>query len=350
MEKKPKLSFKKLIRSFLLMIVGLVALTILLSLAFSGFKWFSSWEDLFNRTIYGFVVGFFFGIGNWAIGVFTGRLLNWRRKLVRSNLIALLTFIFYGIIVSIIVPYYFGTYIWKLTGDNLKYAIIENAFINIAIDLVVISVYYSFYLVYYWNKALERYEDLKRENINAKYNALKNQVNPHFLFNSLNTLTGVVEQDQQLAVKYIKKLSDIYRYVLEQQNKELIQISKELEFLNDFIYLSEIRHGEGLKTEISIGSADKYIVPLGIQLLVENAIKHNIISDDQPLSIQISEEDGYLVVKNNLQKKNSIKNKEPQGIENLINRYEYISDKPVQVEESANEFVVKIPIIDQPEL
>jgi LytS/YehU family sensor histidine kinase len=207
--------------------------------------------------------------------------------------------------------------------------------------------YYSKYLVRYYAQSLRSEEELKRENLVARYEALKNQVNTHFLFNSLNTLSGVVEQNPEKAVEYIKKLSDIYRYVLDQRDKELVHIEEELKFVADYIHLAKIRHGNGLELKQRITAGHNwYIAPLGLQILVENAIKHNIISDDMPLVIEIENSSEYLTVKNNSQKKSTVVKSNSIGLENLKNRYTLLSDKPVQIIDGDNYFMVKLPIIE----
>lgn len=331
------------------MIVGVFLLSALLSLLFSGFTWFSSFENLIHRTAYGSTLGIFYGAGNWIIGTYTGTRLNWRENLTRATLISLLSFIIWGIVVSIATPYYFAKYVWQLSGDSFRYSVLLNAFIGISVDMIIISIYYSLYLVYYWKKSIEGYEQLKRDSITAQYNALKNQVNPHFLFNSLNTLSGIVEKDQKNAVLFIKKLSGIYRYVLEQHSKELVKIEEELNFISDYIFLLKIRHGEGLRFINSVSPDPYYIVPLGLQLIIENCIKHNIISDDMPLEIRLQKEENYLVIRNNLQRKTSILNKDSQGLDNLKNRYSYLTDMPLLISENESEFVVKIPVINSPQ-
>ena len=208
--------------------------------------------------------------------------------------------------------------------------------------------YYSTFIANNWIKAIENNEELKRENLLAKYEALKNQVNPHFLFNSLNTLSGVVEQKPELATNFIKKLSDIYRYVLEQNDKELVSLQDEMKFVEDYIFLSRMRFGKAL-IFISDLPADNtiQIVPLGLQMLVENAIKHNIIADDMPLKIEIGIEGDFVVVRNNIQKKKTIiSDKNPLGLDNLKKRYTYFSGLSVEVIESESEFIVKLPIIE----
>jgi LytS/YehU family sensor histidine kinase len=247
------------------------------------------------------------------------------------------------------VPYIFDRFVWEeMTGKDLIYDVSAKALITIVLDLIVIYFYYSTYITNHWIKSIEKNEELKRENLLAKYEALKNQVNPHFLFNSLNTLSGVVEQKPELATDFIKKLSDIYRYVLEQNDKELVSIKDEVKFVEDYIFLTKMRFGKGLIFNSNLtNSPNLQLVPLGLQMLVENAIKHNIISDDMPLKIEMVVEKGFVVVRNNIQKKKTIiSDKKPFGLENLKKRYEYLSGTSVQVFESDGKFIVKLPIIE----
>lgn len=337
-----------------LVYIGIISTIILIPTAigfiFSGKEIFSSWGRYLNSIYWGASYGLVYWLGNWGIGVLTGTKLNWKRNPHRANVIALLMFIFYGIFASIAVPYVILKYIYGYNGEALARNIPMNAFIGFTVDMIVISIYYSRYLVHYWKKYIEKSEALERESLVAKYEALKSQVNPHFLFNSLNTLTGVVEDDKEKAVLFIKKLSDIYRYVLEQKDKELTDIQDELDFVENYIYLAKLRHGDGLNYNISIHSFDKQILPLGLQILVENCIHHNIIEDDQPLRINIYEEDEYLIVKNNQQKKKTIlANNNGIGLENLKNRYSYLTDRRVVIDDSEAEFTVKIPLIENPE-
>ena len=337
------------VNAVLVIVAGLLTLIIVptvVSYIFSGPDVFSSLPVYIKHIGYGFTIGLLFWIGNWAIGTVTGKRLDWAKKLKTSNLISLLSLIFYGILVSILFPYVVHRYVFHQTGQNLRYTVAYNAFLALSVDLIVISIYYSRYLVFYWKMSIKKYEEVKREHLVAKYEALKNQVNPHFLFNSLNTLSGIVEKDQETAVHFIKKLSDIYRYVLEQRDKELVVLGEEINFVEDYIYLAKMRHGEGLRISIDISSRQKYVLPLGIQILVENSIKHNIVSDNMPLNISIKEEGAYIVVKNNLQRKKVVQPKNAIGLENLKKRYEYLTDKPVEILESEDNFMVMVPIID----
>ena len=328
-------------------IIFIVGSSTLIAYFFNGPKLFSSFFYYLKYSSYGFAYGFSFWLGHSAIGRFTAKKLDWTKNPKKANIISLLMYIVFGFIVCSILPYLFSRYMLELTGQELKITVVTMALMIFSLDMIVISLFYSTYLTKYWKKSIEANEELKRENLLAKYEVLKNKVNPHFLFNSLNTLSGVVEQKPELATDFIKKLSDIYRYVLEQSDKELVSINNEMKFVEDYIFLSKMRFGEALKFNLNLPANNTIqIVPLGIQMLVENAIKHNIISDDMPLKIEIGVEDSVIFVRNNIQKKKTIiSTKEPLGLGNLKNRYEYLSDSSMEVIESDKEFIVKLPII-----
>jgi two-component sensor histidine kinase len=313
---------------------------------FKGPKIFSSFSYYITYTSIGYAYGIAFGVGNRLIGKYTEKL-DWAKNPKRANLISFLLLIGYGIIVSIMVPYTIDRFLWGMKGKDVFYDVSAKAFITIVLDLIVTYFYYSTYITNHWIKSIEKNEELKRENLLAKYEALKNQVNPHFLFNNLNTLSGMVEQKHELATDFIKKLSDIYRYVLEQNEKELVSINEEMKFVEDYIFLSKMRFGEALMFNSHLPANNNIqIAPLGLQMLVENAIKHNIISDDMPLKIEISMEEGFIMVRNNTQKKKTvISNNEPLGLDNLKKRYAYLSDSSMEIIKSDGEFIVKLPII-----
>jgi hypothetical protein len=314
---------------------------------FKGPKIFSSFSYYITYTSIGYAYGIAFGVGNRLIGKYTEKL-DWTKNPKRANLISFLSFIGYGIIMSITIPYTIDRFLWGMSGKDVFYDVSAKAFITIVADLIVFYFYYSTYLANHWIMSIEKNEELKRENLLARYEALKNQVNPHFLFNSLNTLSGLVEQKPEYATDFIKKLSDIYRYVLEQNDKELVPINDELKFVEDYVFLLQMRFGKGLIFNSRLTKNQNFhIAPLGIQMMVENAIKHNIISDDMPLKIEMEIEDGYVIVKNNLQTKKSINSgKQPLGLENIKKRYAYLSNVPVEIIESESEFIVKVPIIE----
>lgn len=187
----------------------------------------------------------------------------------------------------------------------------------------------------------------EKESISARYDALKSQVSPHFLFNSLNALTNLVYEDQEKAVKFIKQLSEVYRYVLDTRDVEVVSLEKEKHFLNSYLFLQQIRFGDKLKLDVDLDKTRTLVAPLVLQMLVENAIKHNVISEQDPLHIRIFQQDGFIVVENDLRQKSVLVDDSPGlGLDNIARRYEFLSTKKVEVIKNGK-FTVKLPIIPE---
>ena len=331
----------------LIWVIFMIVIPPIVGYLFQGPKIFSSISYYFTFTSIGYAYGIAFGIGNSVIGKYFEKL-DWAKNPKRTNLITFMVFMGYGITVGIMIPYTIDRFLWGMSGKDIVYDVSAKAFMTTVISLIVFYFYNTTLISNNWIKSIEKNEELKRENLQAKYEALKNQVNPHFLFNSLNTLSGLVEQKPELATDFIKKLSDIYRYVLEQNDKELVSIKEEMKFVENYIFLSKMRFGDGLIFNSHLTVNQNFqVAPLGIQMLVENAIKHNIISEDMPLKIEVETEDGFIIVKNNLQrKKTTISGTEPLGLANLKHRYAYLSGASVEVIESDGKFIVTLPIIE----
>lgn len=195
-----------------------------------------------------------------------------------------------------------------------------------------------------WRQTSLDMQKLKTEQVFTQFQSLKNQVNPHFLFNSLNALSSLVYEDQDKAVSFIRKLSQVYRYVLDQKDSELVKVEDELDFMENFIFLQQIRFGENLSVSVIKNSTDGYLPPLALQLLVENAIKHNVISEKDPLSISIEIGGDFCIVSNSIKEKLH-KDSTGIGLENLRARYEYLSTRKLEIENDGKEFVVKLPVL-----
>jgi hypothetical protein len=197
-----------------------------------------------------------------------------------------------------------------------------------------------------WRKSAVEAERYQKESMTATYESLKSQVNPHFLFNSLNALTNLVYEDQDKAVNFIKQLSEVYRYVLDTRDREVVSLEEELKFLKSYTYLQQIRFGDKLSIEISLNGIKSMVAPLALQMLIENAVKHNEVSEENPLSVKIYTEENSIVVENNLQKKSQLgESSSGLGLENISKRYEFLSNEKVMIEQSADKFFVKLPII-----
>ncbi len=329
-------------------VTGLTVLFVgsfLILFIFDGKEMFSSFSRFFSGWSYGAVFGFCFWKGNYFIAKTAGERLDWRKNAKKANTITLSLIFLYGVIISISVPFIYYKYVFHIPADKLFSHMLSGSFTGLTVNFAIVGAYYSGFLAKYWMQSIKNEEQLKQENLIARYEALKNQVNPHFLFNSLNTLTGIVEKDSRLATRYIKKLSDIYRYVLEQKDKETVRISEELQFVEDYIYLQKMRYGEAMNFRSDVKDSEGLVAPLALQMLIENAVKHNVVADDQPLYIELLEENGYYILKNNLQKKKKIQQNVQTGLDNLMKRYEFISDRKLEIKESAGEFIVMVPII-----
>ena len=193
---------------------------------------------------------------------------------------------------------------------------------------------------------IKRIEKTTEEKMRYHYETLKNQLNPHFLFNSLNTLSSIIYKDVTLADHYIVKLSSIYRYILDQHENKLIDLVKELDFVKDYFYLQQLRDEDRIHLDINIEQPERYqILPVSLQLLVENALKHNAATTGTPLSIKISGViDGYISVENNRQPKQQLSGSYQIGLRNLAERVNIITGKELLIEQNNKRFLVKIPI------
>ncbi len=215
----------------------------------------------------------------------------------------------------------------------------------VSTTLVLIDL--SMFLQEKWRFSLAELERFKKENAEFRFESLRSQLNPHFLFNSLNTLSSLVYENQDKAEKFIRELADVYRYILEFRDHELVKVSRELEMVGSYIYLVQLRFDQNLEMAVNIGTAsgERMIAPMTLQMLIENAIKHNVISKKKPLTIRIYDEDSYLVVENNIQKKETKEYSSNVGLKNIQSRYGFLSSGKIEVIENEQVFKVRIPLI-----
>jgi len=236
----------------------------------------------------------------------------------------------------------------NLTGVSVLDFVINSNNAAIFSTLTVVAIYESIYFMNELRESITEKEMLKRESLQAQLNALKTQVNPHFLFNNLNTLSSVIPENPQQAIDFVQQLSKVYRHILEVKDEKSIPLKDELEVLKAYAFLLKTRFCNSLDINIDVADEKmrKKIVPLSLQLLMENAIKHNIVSSEKPLTIDVYAVNGTLVVSNNLQKKNQVFESTGIGLDNIRNRYKLLSDKIVEVTETSNSFTVSIPLIE----
>ncbi len=220
---------------------------------------------------------------------------------------------------------------------------------GLVITLIISLIFHSifFYKALTEKKVNEQQIVAKTET--AKFETLKSQIDPHFLFNSLNVLTSLIGENPKQAEKFTTKLSKVYRYVLEQKSKDLIELDEELHFAKTYMQLLKMRFENAVTFEIpeKASNSELKIIPLALQLLLENTIKHNVVSEENPLKVTITEEEGYLVVSNNFNPKTILEKGTKVGLKNIIDRYHLITLKKVLVEKSSNKFIVKLPLLRQ---
>jgi len=196
-----------------------------------------------------------------------------------------------------------------------------------------------------WKKATIQQEELKRAHLISQNESLRNQLQPHFLFNSLSSLTSLIRADPDAAEEFVHKLSDVYRYVLKIKDLDLVSLEQEEKFLDDYMYLQKIRFGSKLKLRRQTADLQgRMLLPLSLQMLVENAIKHNELSQDHPLEIQIGTTEGNrLVVRNQIRKKQSSEASPGIGLENLKKRIAVLSEEKLTIQEDQGIFEVSLP-------
>lgn len=262
--------------------------------------------------------------------------------------------------ISVVLAYIFTTtaaiillvYSISLIVDGIKpnYWAEHKTFhlIVLLVFIFTVTLHEATFLFYLWKRELTRTAVLEKENIQSKFDALKNHVNPHFLFNSLGTLSSLINTNQEKAIRYVNEFSKIYRYFLDVNNNDLATIGEEIEFINSYIFLQQIRYTDGFSFENSIDPKyyNNFLLPLTLQLLVENALKHNISSIKSPLHIKVfvDENKQAIVVQNNYQPR-KLANTTKTGLINLEQRYLNFVGKTISYQQNEYFFTVEIPIL-----
>lgn len=229
-----------------------------------------------------------------------------------------------------------------VTGERAAYYVVA-----LLVTIVVSVFFHAFYLYRSLQDRKVKEQKIIAGTASAKFDALKNQLDPHFLFNSLNVLTSLIEEDADQAQRFTTSLSKVYRYVLEQKNKDLVSVEEELEFARTYVRLLKMRFEDSIVLDIPehCSQPEAKIVPLSLQLLLENAVKHNVVTNSKPLHIRVFEQDGFLIVTNNLQEKQVVKKSSGVGLRNIQQRYSLLTDKKVRIDKDTKSFSVYLPML-----
>lgn len=353
-----KISLKQLLRSFAIGII-IFFIVVLINIIYGGKLEFN--RQLGIQFLYTMLYSVTLGIANNLVFVF------WDKKFIAERFSAkrILVGFASSFVVTLFIIFLLQIFINVVIEGNTfqTYWADEkpaNYVFATVMTFIVLLCFYTFYIYKAYNENKVKEQKVIAGTASAQFESLKNQIDPHFLFNSLNVLSSLIEENPDNAQRFTTSLSKIYRYVLEQKDKELVPVEEELAFAKTYMNLLKMRFENSISYEVpaegdwsasatadrsSLAMTEAKVVPLSLQLLLENTIKHNVVSEKKPLHIKIYIENNYLIVANNLQKKEVLQDRKGVGLQNIVNRYALISERKVLVDETQNEFKVKIPIL-----
>jgi len=336
-------SFLKIIRTALLINTPIAILITYLTCSSCRTDWSQMWTYFLISSLYG--LGLFLSMSYW--NGYLGTRLTWLEKPWKSFWIAL----FSNVVVVVITVYIVNLIYRPLLFDCNFFCVLKTLGIGefvgpLVIGLMITAIFQAANFLNVWKKSLVETEKYKNAQLAAQYQTLNSQVNPHFLFNSLNVLSTLVKKNPEKAEKFIYQLSNVYRNVLDLRNEELISMKQELETLNAYLFLIETRFGERIQMKIEIDpKEDEYLVPLSLQMLVENAVKHNAATLKNPLTIQIYAADNFWWIKNNRKQMTGPVTGKGMGLENIRQRYQLATGKEIVVQDEKGFYAVGLPMI-----
>lgn len=326
---------------------------VIFSLVFSLGLGLIFWPSLFDSLPY-FVIATVWGtaiimsqwLGNVFIVYFLDKRISWVETPVKRAVIGIISLVVYSVTAFIFIQTLLYLIVEGSIPDNFGIQAIYSSQVAIIIAFSIAFVFTSIGFLKSWQVSSLSAEKLKAEMMTYKYESLRNQLNPHFLFNSFNVLSDLVYKDQELAVKFISQMSDLYRYVIDSGDKEFISLSEELNFLESYIFLLKTRFEKNLDIRLKLEATDDdLIVPMALQLLIENAVKHNEVSSAKPLIVEITRKDDYILVANNLQQKSVSNNSTKTGLRNITQRYAFLTNRKIDVKLTDSRFEVLVPIL-----
>jgi len=331
-------------RQFGLTFVAMLVLALLITLFV-----FDS-NDGFRIFIISFAWALTICVTQWLGNSYIYRLLDkrysWQDQIGKRAIYGSLALIGYSAFAYLVVQVIMYKLVFGALPENPVYWALRTSYIAILISFTISLIFVAVAFFQYWKNSLLEAERFKAEMLQYKYESLQNQINPHFLFNSFNVLSDLVYEDQNKAIAFIRQLSQLFRYVLDSRDRELVTIKEEMEFIEAFSYLLQTRFEDKLiiKQEFE-AREDEMIVPMTLQLLIENCVKHNEISASQPLTVQIMRKGEYLKVENNLQLKSAGLDSKKTGLSNIRQQFKYFTDKEIVFTETDRSYSVEVPVI-----
>lgn len=339
-------------RTITKIVITCIATSVVIPLLFYLQRLFTGEENSLVYFVMGsshtFVLTFSIASANIYTARFLMKVFPWEKYPVKRIITEFLWTTTNATLIVIVIGYISAYLVYEIRHTEKVLLLYENIILSNAINLIVLLIYEGGYFFRKWKESLVQTEKLKRENTESQLAALRTQVNPHFLFNSLNALTSLIRTSPEKAIDFVNRFSKIYRYVLDVKDLVVVEIKSELDFLSAYYYLQKIRYAENLQIEVNVDAlvVDRFIPPLSIQLLIENAIKHNEISTEFPLHIEVTNDDNYLIIKNNLNKKQPAGNSTKMGLKNLSARYALLTNRKTAFFIQNSSYIAKIPILN----
>jgi sensor histidine kinase YesM len=329
-------------------LIGIVILIIDQGLRYLNSGTFPEFEKVWVYLLYYFIYSIPLTLLNAYYFHFLNTRVNWLKYHKYRILIGFIGSVFLTIVCIFFIRLFIGT---VMEGDTVSEFLDSERTVNYVLSLILTLIFSLIFHTIYFYKELQKNKVKEQKVIagtaSAKFDALKNQLDPHFLFNSLNVLTSLIEENPESATQFTTALSKVYRYVLEQKNKDLVTVDDELDFARTYMQLLKMRFEDSIIFEIPEKSLnpESKVVPLSLQLLLENAVKHNIVTTAKPLHIKIFEENDQLVVENNIQLKQVVKKSSGVGLNNIKQRYGILTQRQVIINEQTGNFKVSIPML-----
>lgn len=317
----------------------------------SGESFFSSWERALLVSFWSFSLTFVLATGNAAIVVYLDQKISWIDQTFIRIGVGLVAQVIYSLIGFMAVQLLYQYLFFGMVPDNLVRWIIQNGPMPVIISISISAFFTVRGFLYSWRDSEVRAAKLRTQMEKYRYESLRSQLNPHFLFNSFNVLGDLIYEDQDLAARFLQRLSKLYRYVLESREQEMVPLEKELEFVKAFSYLLEIRFENKLEVHFEVEiQENEWLVPMSLQLLVENAVKHNEVSSLHPLKVEVGRENEWIYVRNVLRKRDVGDDSKGTGLKNLREQYQMYSNRPIQISQENGQFEVRLPILTQQQL
>ncbi len=302
------------------------------------------WRYMWKRFAITFVIWLVMWYGNAFISHLTDKVYSWLEQPGKRFILGIIAAAIYSGLAMLVLIWLFKV----TTGISITNNVPMTIYLTVILSVLVLSVLLAKHFLLSWRGLALKEVQMKNEVLTSNFEMLKNQVNPHFMFNSLNTLTSLIYQNQDLAAKYVGQLSKVYRSVLTANKNEVVTVEEELKTLESYIFLQTIRFEDKFKVEIDLEDdiKKKSIPPMVLQMLLENCIKHNEITEERPLLINMYQEGEMICVKNIKAAKQVLPgDKSSVGLQNIKARYKMLSDVAVEVIESEQEFIVKLPLL-----